>query len=468
MNKPQNFKNWFLLLLLTSICQIAVSQQLWQGQHYSKRIILQGNIFNNQQDSVFVSIPEQGIDKIPLLLPATKKLPFNLQNERNGITIEIKSITKNKIKGNFHRYTESFPIIFESVNKIKPLYFSQHPKPPFHYTSRDIQFYGNNTDITYGATLTLPKKQKNYPLAILITGTGKQDRNYTYSGRHFFSVLADYLARNGIATLRMDDRGVGKTTGNFATATTADFADDIREALIFVRKNKNLDTSFLGLIGHSEGAMVASMVTATDRNLKFMVSLSGVGIKGIDILKLQNRHLLESTKMPSNLIELNMDLYDMLFRTVYRSSVEKLENNLDKSMKIWMQEQDSTKLKEMGFTHGGDQNFLYRYKKQADTPWYRFMIKYDPANYLSNITIPVLAVNGDKDNMVPAEENIAGFTQHVKTNLLTTKIFYGLNHMYQHCNACTPQETSQLQEVFAKEVMSFVQKWINNQYQKDK
>lgn len=450
----------FCFLIIT--CQFGFAQNIWQGQHHSNRIILSGDLETAKNDSIKVTFPEMGMTDVKSAVKVVAdSISFN--NTMYGFSFKGKyNADKSSISGIFNYYTiPNAAIVFKKESEIQPLYFAQHPQKPYPYQVIDMTFLGKNTKLTYGGTLTIPNGKKKYPLAILISGTGQQDRNYVYGGRQFFTVLADYLARHGIASLRVDDRGIGKTTGDFETSTTGDFANDVDDQIAYLKSDKNIDASKIGLIGHSEGGMIASIVSSRNKNVKFMISMSGVGVSGIEILNLQNTAILKSFGFTDKVVNKQMELYNIMFKAIYDTKVtDSVSPVLKTKLKDWMKLQDSTTLKEIHMWDGRDQTFLYRYSKDAERNWYRYHIHYNPENYLPKITIPVLAINGDKDIQVPAEENLNGFKKYLKSKDVTTKVYPELNHMYQHCLTCTQKEMSQIDEVFAPEVLEDISRWI--------
>ncbi|MCP2028411.1 pimeloyl-ACP methyl ester carboxylesterase [Flavobacterium sp. HSC-32F16] len=458
--------NFLYLSILVLCCQTGFSQTIWQGQYQSYRILVSGD-FDSKKDSLSFSIPELGSEcKIAFKVAADS---VSFKNDMYGYTFKGKYNTdKTAVTGIFNNYSiPNAVIVLKKQTEIKPLFFAQHPQKPYPYEVKDFTFSGKNTKLTYGATLTLPKNKKKYPLAILISGTGQHDRNYTFMGRESFTVLADYLARSGIASLRVDDRGFGKTTGDFENATTGDFANDIEEEIEYLKSDKNVDATHIGLIGHSEGGMIASIVSSRNKDIKFMISLSGVGVSGLEMLNLQNTAILKSFNFTDEVVAKQMELYNILFKAVYDTKDdESVKPIMETKLKEWMQKQDSVTLKKVQLWDGRDQTFLYRYGKDADRKWYRYTIHYNPEDYLPKITVPVMIANGDKDIQVPAVENINSFKKYLKVKDLTTKIYPGLNHMYQHCITCTQKEVKEIDEVFAPEVLEDISKWILVRYKK--
>lgn len=463
----------FIKLVVVGIllwsAQAANGQSIWQAQFHSIRLVVQGANLSQVSNTsrLWMSIPERSVDSLGLHVERTGD-SLLLENKMYGYLIKARINNDQNVSGVIRQGSgATYNITLKPVESIQPVSFPQHPRAPYPYINEDVVFEGANTGLQYGATITIPKKKKHYPVAVLITGTGQQERNYSYAGHQLFTVLADHLAKNGIASIRVDDRGIGATTGDFETATTGDFVEDTKEAIAYLKRRKGIDTSFIGVIGHSEGGIIASMIAAQEKDVKFMISLSGVGVDGLTILKLQNEAILKSYNIPDSVVSKHMELYDKFFKVVYHSSDnQSLDSALRSTMKQWMSMQDSATLEAMKLLDGRDESLLYRYGRDAKKPWYQYMIHYDPQNYLPVITIPVLAINGGSDIMVPAKENLENFKRLlINTSDVTVKEYPGLNHMYQHCKTCLSAEMSDIEEVFAPEVLSDIGKWINKRYQ---
>ncbi len=457
----------FLMVLIACFyLNIVYAQNVWQAQHHSKRYVVLLKKTNTKLDTMYLSMPEQGYTSVPLLVKV-KKDSLVAENNKYGFKLKSKLFEGNTIQSIFQNNRGiSFYLNFKPVDSIEPLYFPQHPKFPIPYFVTDVKFNGKETGLSYGGTLTLPKGKKKYPLAVLVSGTGKHDRDYKYSGHQFFTVLADWLARKGMASLRVDDRGEHETTGDFSLATSLDFANDLHEALTYLKHQSNIDTSFLGVIGHSEGGMIASIETSRNKDVKFMISLSGIAVSGFKNLELQNKAILESFNIPDSLVGKYMELYKTMFKTVYDfKEGDSLELNLTHSVNAFKKQQDTTVLKALQLLDGRDLSLIYRYTREAKTNWYKYMIHYSPEDFLSKINVPVLALNGEADINVIAKENLNGFKAYLPlTTDLTLKSYPKLNHMYQHCHACTTAEIPEIDEVFAPEVLEDISKWINRKF----
>ncbi|RXK86852.1 alpha/beta fold hydrolase [Filimonas effusa] len=329
----------------------------------------------------------------------------------------------------------------------------QAPRPPYPYTSERIQYYNADSSIHFGATITIPANAKNCPAAVILSGTGQQDRDGVMAGHPMFAVIADELSRKGIVVLRVDDRGVGETTGDYYTTTTRQFSEDALAGINYLLSRKEVDPRKTGLIGHSEGGIAACMAAAASEKVRFVVSLSSMGISGLEALRLQNDVIIDkSPATPTNKIRFkaaNSAFFPVAFKYADASD---LEARLREAYKKWHIE-DSIFVAAQPPKE--TDHFFYPfegYVRQATGPWYRGFITYDPAKVLPLIKVPVLAINGEKDIISIADENLAGFKKYIPAKQLQTWKVPGLNHLYQHCTTCTTDEYAKLKETFAPEV----------------
>lgn len=330
------------------------------------------------------------------------------------------------------------------------------------YRSESVHFSNANGSIHFGGTLTIPAGPKNYPAIVLISGTGKQDRDGTMAGHPMFRVLADSLTRRGFAVLRTDDRGVGETTGKYEDATTRDFADDALAAVAFLKQHKAIRE--IGLMGHSEGGAAAIIAASTDKDVAFVVTLAGLAIKGLDALKLQNYGITKAAKIS----DYDRNRYDTIntrmFDTVYRyAGTSELESKLRSTYAAWKQADDSAFKKDFPDKYDHMRFFLESYINQATGPWYQYQIRYDPVPFLRQIKVPFLALNGDKDIMVTYQENLGTIATTLKqagNKNVTTRVLPGTNHLFQHCLTCTREESSTLQEDFSAEAFAVIIQWL--------
>lgn len=376
-----------------------------------------------------------------------------------GIKYEGTFAGKDSITGYFSQgdYTTSLNLKKSTVSIASKPNRPQEPKAPFPYRIKEVSFKNESADITLSGTLTLPKGRGPFPAVVLVTGSGAQNRDEEILNHKPFLVLADYLTRHGIAVLRYDDRGVGKSGGKFEGSTTSDFAYDALAAFHFLQKTRKINKSRIGIVGHSEGGMVAPMVAAADSTVKFIVLLAGPGIP-IDQLMLKQTEVTSrfngiSEEEIAISLELNRKFYDILLQekddNIARQKIEQIVNDHLNSMPSEISRQISDELPQL--------------TKTMLSPWFRYFINFNPEHYLRQINCPVLAINGSKDCQVSAIENLDGIRKSVKeTNNknVYTYIMPGLNHLMQHCETGSVNEYIRIEETFSEEVMKIIADWI--------
>lgn len=331
------------------------------------------------------------------------------------------------------------------------------------YISQNVQYYNTDSSIHFGATITVPDDKQQHPALILVSGTGKQDRDGTMAGHKMFLTIADYLTRNGYAVLRVDDRGTGETTGKYEDATTADFATDILTGISYLKTRK--DIGKIGVIGHSEGGAAAYMAAAQSKDITVVISLAGLATTGLKALKQQNEAIIFSAPIVQQTKDRYNSVNNMLFDTAYAfASSPDMEQHIRNAYAVW-KVSDDAKMKREGSKEPGKGHFFFpleSYLLQATGVWYRYHIGFDPVSYLKKVEVPLLAINGDKDIMVNADENLGNYKKYVTHT--TTIVAPGLNHLFQHCVTCTMQEPSSLKEDFAPEVLSQMKEWLKTQH----
>lgn len=437
-----HFKTIALLFSITLI-GCTSSPHAWQGQSGSKRVFIELETTPDGTSQAFLSLPEQWVEKAKadtLVLSDEGILAiFNRENIRfEGF---FRS-GKDSIQAEVTTYGKRREFALGKVDSLQPVYFAQNPHPPYPYRSEDVR-YASCDSIQVAGTLTIPRGKGPFPAAIIISGTGKQDRDGTFSGHKPFLKIADYLTRQGFVVLRTDDRGTGETNGVYEEATTSDFARDAQAGIDYLKQRPEVDAKRIGVIGHSEGGQVALMLGADSPDVAFVISLAGVGVDGLQILKLQNDAILRTTPgMTPERVDQFMSLFNTLFDKVHAVPLdEPLDVPLRQAFDQWVAQQDEATLKAVNFNDGRDEMFFSRYLRQAQGRWYREMISYDPEDYIPRIHQPVLALNGDKDIMVPAKENLASIKQLLdKGGNTRYKIVElpGLNHMFHEVKQPNP------------------------------
>ncbi|MFD2145197.1 alpha/beta hydrolase family protein [Mucilaginibacter antarcticus] len=288
-----NLKTVFLLPLCFAVCIYKLSAQAlpsktrWEGKLGELKIVLR--VFEDsvsKENKAEIDVPQQmalGL-KVSKLTITNDSITAFIQTINAGYKGRLNA-AKTELTGTWQQGGGSIPLILKQVSaEIKRL---QTPKAPFPYLEEKIVYYNQDKSIQYGATLTLPKSAKPVPAVILITGSGPEDRDETIFDHKPFWVIADHLSRNGIAVLRVDDRGVGQTTGGDPNATSADFAKDVLVGIDYLKKHAGIDTKNIGLIGHSEGGVIAPLAALQSNDVAFIISLAGIGVKGSDIMHKQ-------------------------------------------------------------------------------------------------------------------------------------------------------------------------------------
>ncbi len=324
----------------------------------------------------------------------------------------------------------------------------------FSQTSDSVYFRNRDT-IRFGATLSVPAGKKASTAIVLVSGTGKQDRNGTMAGHQMFKVLADSLNSIGVAVLRVDDRGTGETNGVYETSTTADFANDALAAATYLRTR---GYKKVGLLGHSEGGAAATIAAAKGK-IDFVITLAGLATKGLDALKTQNTALIETSPLPAydkkRLLSVTLQMFDTAY---YYATSKEMGDRLNNTYNTWKKASDSAFAKDFPNGHDHVRFPVYSYVMQATGPWYRFHIQYDPVPWLQQVKVPFLALNGDKDLMVSYKENLQMIRQFIPHAVV--KVLPGINHLFQHCVTCTQQESYSLKEDFAPEAWQEIREFL--------
>lgn len=367
------------------------------------------------------------------------------------------------LKGKWIQGGKEYNLDLKKVENIPVLKRPQEPKGPFNYDIRDLTFENKEDKITLAGTLTIPKNAANVPVVILITGSGPQNRDEEIMGHKPFWVIADYLTKNGIAVLRYDDRGIGKSTGNFGNSTSEDFARDVNAAVDFLKTVPGIDLKKIGLAGHSEGGLIAPMVAVKNKDVAFIILLAGPGLTGEEILLLQAALIARADSTPEDEIKRSVEMNKKIYEIV-----KKNKDNTDAAKKIreYFEEVKKNLSKEekdaltMMVVEGSIRQVL--------TPWFRYFLTYDPRRILKKVSCPVLAVNGGKDLQVPPEEDLKSIAECLKKGKCKVHKeieFPGLNHLFQHCTTGSVSEYSKIEETFAPEVLEEMKNWIFGLFQ---
>jgi pimeloyl-ACP methyl ester carboxylesterase len=320
----------------------------------------------------------------------------------------------------------------------------QEPKPPFPYTEEEVTIPNEKAGVRLSGTLTVPAGKGPHPAVVLISGSGPQNRDEEIMGHKPFLVLADHLTRSAIAVLRYDDRGFGKSTGQFGTATSADFASDAESAFEFLKGRKEIDAKRIGLAGHSEGAIIAPMIAARRADVAFIVLMAGTAVTGEEVLYAQGRAIALASGAPESAAAQQNQIQKKMFDIV-KSGNDPAE--AEKKLRAAF----------------GESKAMEAQIRQVNGPWFRYFLTYDPAPALAKVRCPVLAVNGEKDVQVLPDQNLPAIEAALKkggnTDFRIVRL-PGLNHLFQTAKTGSPQEYAVIEETMAPAALETVSAWI--------
>lgn len=393
--------------------------------------------------------PDQSSGKIPIEQIIVTDSTIVLSIPKLMIHYQGKLNKEGNIDGIFSQNNTDFLLILSKEDNSKAISRPQEPQKPYPYKVKEVTIRNSKDNIDLSGTLTLPNldKKDKVPAVILVTGSGPQNRDEEILNHKPFLVIADYLTRNGIAVLRYDDRGVGKSEGNFGVSTTLDFVKDAEAAFYFLRQQNNIDSSHVGIIGHSEGGAIAAILGSQNKDVSFIISLAGMGVKSDAILLKQAEDSYKSMNVDETIWKKEIEQNKQIFNIINSESDKEIIK---------------TKIYDLLSANNDDQK-VKQIVAQVTSDWFISFIKLDIQDYLAKISIPVLALNGDKDIQVNADINITAIKNTIESNgneNVTTKIYPQLNHLFQKCNKCTIDEYGELEETFNPEVLQDITNWI--------
>jgi len=347
----------------------------------------------------------------------------------------------------------------------------QTPKEPFPYQVKQVQFPNKPGNNVLAGTLTLPKAMRAVSAVILVSDSGPQDRDATQHGHKPFAVLADYLAKKGIASLRYDDRGIGKSTGTYAYGTTMDFATDAFAAVDFLKTQKEINPAAIGIIGHGEGGLIAPIVATKRDDLAFLVLLAAPGLRGDQTLLVQSDAIGRASGLDENILKMSRRLLDSFYKVLTQTppdvaKAQKVYGEFEKMMEAYPQK-EKEKLGHMQQFLGSQlQRFqqLENNNGQMRSPWFASYLAYDPSTALNKVKCPVYALNGDRDLEILADIHLPAIKRHLSVGgnkkVLTEKLS-NLNHRFQKAEKGFPNEYSKIEVTFEVSAMKKIASWIS-------
>lgn len=459
-------KNLLLLFSLFFFTVQSFSQEQiigsWEGKlsispAYSLRLVLhitgEGSALSATMDS-----PDQGASDLPIdeITFTDKTLLFTskmLQVKYEGV------FEDEKITGTFTQQGYTFPLVLERMVE-KPL----EAINTLTYDSEEITVTNSESGLKIAGTVTKPKKKGHYPAVVLIAGSGPMNRNSQVMQHQPFGDIADYLTSEGIVVLRYDKRGIGQSEGDFSSATFKEFASDAMTMVEFLHEQDYVDKNQLGIIGHSEGGIISQMIGETKPELiDFMVLLASPGTPGIDILVHQNMTILEEYLEKERVNDIREGCHNLFEKVVEKGATRESDSlhliAFNEKVLSYVKPEYKSILTQ---SFNNKQN-IQRNLAAYSSPYFQEFIKFVPADHLSKITCPVLAINGERDTQVPAKENLSAIKAALGDKVLI-KEFPTLNHLFIPSETGAVSEYSTLEGAFSKEVLQLVSKWIKDRH----
>jgi uncharacterized protein len=448
---------WVVLvvILLTAGCvtrgdegQRSDFSGVWEGALTVGVVTLRVVYHFNFNDGVYSGVmdsPDQGVFGIPF---------SHITTDGNTIELAVASIAgqfsgsleNGILSGTWEQQGQSFPLELTGIEGKIDYSRPQDPKEPFPYESKDITFNNLVEGINLAGTMTLPAAE-HFPMVVLVSGSGPSNRNEEIMNHRPFLVLSDHLTRNGIGLLRFDDRGVGLSEGDHASATSKDFSGDVAAALDYLQENLGDRISRMGIIGHSEGGLIAPMTAVSRDDVDFIVLLAAPAFPGDEILLQQSKKIIETEGAGKIAVRLSQKVN----RKTYSIAVSDLsEDEKKEQLTALFMKYDST---------------AEEAEVQIDTllsPWFQFFLSYDPRPSLRELTVPVLALNGTLDLQVVAEYNLPAIEDALTIGGVKYRIdeLEGLNHLFQTAQTGAIEEYAEIDETMAPQVMDLIADWI--------
>ena len=400
-----------------------------------------------------LNIPQQGVTGLPIdstTFSASGELEFVISSIKARFTGTLQALGGvAMIEGTFEQSGFKFPLALAPSLQPMPAGKPQDPIPPYPYISEDVEFIQQPDGFTLAGTVTRPKAAGKYPAVVLVTGSGSQDRDEAIMGHRPFLVLSDALTKAGIVVLRYDDRGFAQSKGDASAATTMDFALDATSAFAFLTNQPYVDKTKVGILGHSEGGVIAPIVASNNQEVGFIILMAGTGVDGMEVLKDQTAAILRAQGAPEAYISQIVALNESIYRMIIEPSVD-ME---DQKQKV------AAKLTSLGV---GPEEVKAQIAALF-SPWYRYFLMLDPADYLEKTRVPVLVLNGTKDIQVTSTLNVPAIEAALirgGNTQSTTIVYEGLNHLFQPAQTGSVEEYASIEITIDPQVLNDIATWI--------
>jgi len=468
----------FILIIIGSAFFIVSAQEqvtsasgiegIWEGKlkvlETEFRIVF--NISKNPDGALSATMdsPDQGVTGFPVEEVIFKDNTLHLELKSAGGVYEGK-ISEDflVIEGEWRQSGQILPLTVKRVDKAVEVLRPQEPKRPYPYIEKKVDYTNLKAGVKLAGVLTLPSDKGVFPALLLISGSGPHDRNETVFGHCPFLVLADYLTRQGIAVLRVDDRGVGESTGIFSQATIEDFASDVLVGVEYLKTYKEINPKQIGLISYSEGGLIASIVAVKSSDVAFIVLMAGTGLTGEEVSCLQTDLISKAMGASEQEIAKNRQFNEKMFSLIKEEEDNEIAKERLRQTIIAFLAELSDEEKDW---ISDPEEFLNTQLQSLLSPWSRFFLTYDPKPILSKVKCPVFAINGEKDLQVSPKENLSAIEEALKeggNQNYTIKELPGLNHLFQTAQTGLPSEYARIEETISPVALKIISDWILEQ-----
>ena len=430
---------------------------LWQGavETHGMRLRFQLHVSHDPEGQLIAALDslDQGVSGLPANRVTLKDSTFHFEIPAvAGVFEGSLNAAKNSLGGTWSQTgADSLTLELKRSDQTLELRRPQNPVKPFPYIEQEVSFESPGTGVTLAGTLTLPKGTGPFPGVLLIAGSGPQDRDNSIANHRPFLVIADALTRHGIAVLRYDKRGVGKSTGSTDGATTMDLAADSAAALAYLKSRKEVDPARIGLLGHSEGAIIAPYLAKNSKEVAWLVLLAAPATTGEETLLNQSEMIGRTGGLSDDQLEGSLG-FDKAAYALVRQEKDPAALS-EKLIKL---------VKETGLDSALPPAALETQLRMLTSPWFRFFLDYDPAPNLKAVKCPVLALYGQKDLQVPPKANLPLLQkalQETGNTRADVRELPELNHLFQRAYTGTPAEYSAIEETFSPETLKAVADW---------
>lgn len=437
---------------------VAPVEGMWQGvvETQGLRLRFQLHVAHDSEGQLVAALDniDQGVSGLPAIKTSQKESAVHFEVPAvGGVYDGTMNAAKNRLTGTWSQTgAEHARLDFKRSGQPVELLRPQNPTKPYPYREEEVSFTNAAASATLSGTLTLPNGSGPFPGVLLIAGSGPQDRDGAVANHKPFLVLSDYLTRKGIAVLRYDKRGFGKSTGSPDAATTVDLARDAEAGLAFLKTRKEIDAARIGLLGHSEGAMIAPLVASRSKDVAWVVLLSAPMTKGEDTLLSQSELIARAGGLTEPQLEASLE-FD-------HAAYDLVREEKDTSVLI---EKITKLVKDTGFDSALPPAALESQLRMLTSPWFRFFLDYDPAPNLQGVKCPVLALYGQKDLQVPSKVNLPmmrSALEQAGNKDVDLRELPDLNHLLQHAYSGSPAEYAAIDETISPEALQIIADWM--------